>query len=220
VFVDDRLVLEARDATLARGRLGLMTYRASADFDNLVITPNNYTTIYANAFAPGAAVGPWAHTGPGAWSLGSAGVYAQNSVAGDARAIIGATSAEDQSVTVRARATAFAVPSGQNQRWFGVLLRYVDDNNYVYASLRSSNRVSLRRLVNGRIEVLAEAPLTVTPGAWYTLRVEALLHATYVYVNGELVLEGPNHWMLPNGQTGLITYKTAAEFDDFLAYQP
>jgi hypothetical protein len=41
-----------------------------------------------------------------------------------------------------------------------------------------------------------------------------------VYVNGELVLEGPNHWMLPNGRVGLMTYKAAAEFDDFLAYQP
>jgi hypothetical protein len=220
VFIDDRLLLQARDATFASGRLGLMTYRASADFDNLVITPNGYTTIYANAFAPGTAPGAWTHTGPGSWSVGSAGVYAQNSVAGDARAIIGSASAEDQSVTVRMRATAFAVPSGQSQRWVGVLLRYVDDQNYVYVSLRSSNTVSLRRLVNGQIEVLAEAPLTVTPGAWYTVRAEALLHATRVYVNGELVLEGPNHWMLPHGQTGLVTYRAAAEFDDFLAYQP
>jgi hypothetical protein len=220
VFIDDRLVLEARDATLARGRLGLMTYRTSADFDNLVITPNGYTTIYTSAFPAGTPAGRWTHTGPGSWSIGSAGVYAQNSVEGDARAIIGAASAEDQSVTARMRATAFATPTGQSQRWFGVILRYVDDQNYVYVSLRSNNTVSLRRLVNGQIEVLAEAPLTVTPGAWYTVRAEALLHATYVYVNGELLLDGPNHWMLPHGQTGLVTYKAAAEFDDFLAYQP
>lgn len=220
VFVDDRLVLEARDATLARGRLGLMTYRTSADFDNLVITPNGYTTIYTSAFTAGTALGRWTNTGPGSWSAGSAGVYAQNSVAGDARAMIGAASAEDQSVTVRMRATAFAVPSGQSARWFGVILRYMDDQNYVYVSLRSNNTVSLRRLVDGQIEILAEAPLTVTPGAWYTVRAEALLHSTHVYVNGELLLEGSNHWMLPYGQTGLVTYKAAAEFDDFLAYQP
>ncbi len=220
VFVDDRLVLEARDATLARGRLGLMTYRTSADFDNLVITPNGYTTIYTSAFPAGTALGRWLNTGPGSWSAGSAGVYSQNSVAGDARAIIGSASAEDQSVTVRMRATAFAVAGGQSARWFGVMLRYVDDQNYVYVSLRSNNTISLRRLVNGQIEVLAEAPLTVTPGTWYTVRAEALLHATYVYVNGELLLEGPNHWMLPHGQTGLVTYKAAAEFDDFVAYQP
>jgi hypothetical protein len=220
VFVDDELVLEARDETLARGQLGLVTYRASADFDNLIITPNGFTTIYENSFASGSPEGPWTHTGTGAWSRGTGGAYAQNSVAGEARALIGAHSAEDQSVTVRARAVAFAVGSEQSQRWFGVVLRYVDDRNYVYVTLRGSNQISLRRLVDGRAEVLAQAPLTVTPGTWYTVRAEALLHGTHVYVNGELVLEGPNHWMLPNGRVGLMTYKAAAEFDDFLAYQP
>ena len=218
VFVDDRLVLEARDATFARGRLGVMTSRASADFDNLVITPNGYSTIYANAFAPADALGAWANTGPGSWSKASSGVYAQNSVAGDARAIIGAASAEDQSITVRARAIAYAI--GTQERWFGAMLRYVDDRNYVYVSLRNSNRISLRRLVDGQIQILAEAPFTVTAGAWYTLRAEALPDATHIYVNGEPVLAGPALTTSPRGQVGLVTYKTAADFDDFLAYQP
>ncbi len=217
VYLDDRLVLSARDTTHALGTVGLMTSRASADFDNVVITPNNYMTIYSSAFPAGQPAGPWSNTGPGAWSVSSTGTYAQNSVAGDARALIGPQSGEDQVVSVRARAIAFA----SGDRWFGALVRYVDDRNYAYVSLRSSNRISLRQLTNGSIRTLAEAPLTVTPGTWYTLRVEALLYATRVYVNGEMVLEASHVGNeLPRGRVGLVTYKAAAEFDDFLAYQP
>ncbi len=222
VFVDDRLILGTHDATHSSGSMGLMTSRASADFDNLYITPNHQSTIYSNYFIQGDPVGPWKNTGPGAWNEVSNGFYAQSSVAGDARAIIGAASAEDQTITVRARATAFAVPSGSQARWFGALLRYVDDANYAYVSLRNTNQISLRQLVNGQINVLTEAPFTVTPGTWYTLRVEAGLFSTNVYVNGELVLEGPplRSRMAPRGQVGLVTYKAAADFDDFFAYQP
>ena len=220
VYVDDRLLLQARDGNLRQGRLGLMTSRARADFDNLVITPNGLSTIYSSPFDPAGALGPWANTGPGSWRLGTGGAYEQNSVAGDARAIIGAASADDQVVAVRTRATAFAVPSGTQERWFGVMLRYLDDRNYVYVSLRSSNRVSLRQVVNGQVQVLREATFTVTPGTWYSLRAEALVGATRVYVNRNLVLQAPAVQPLPRGQVGLVTFKAAAQFDDFVAYQP
>ena len=220
VFVDDRLVLQARDGNLRQGRLGLMTSRASADFDNLVITPNGLSTIYSSAFTSGEALGPWVNTGAGSWAQGSSGVYQQNSVAGDARAIIGAASADDQVISVRARATAFAVPSGTQERWFGAMLRYVDDRNYVFVSLRSSNRVSLRQVVDGNVSILREAALTVTPGTWYSLRAEALPGTTRVYVNGNLMFQAAAVQPLPRGQVGLVTFKAAAEYDNFLAYQP
>jgi hypothetical protein len=220
VFVDDRLVLQARDGNLRQGRLGLMTSHTSADFDNLVITPNGLSTIYSSAFTQGEAPGPWVNTGPGAWAQGSSGVYQQNSVAGDARAVIGAASAEDQILSVRVRATAFAAPSGTQERWFGAMLRYLDDRNYVFVSLRNSNRVSLRQVVDGRVSVLREAALTVTPGTWYSLRAEALPDATRVYVNGNLRLQAPPVQPLPRGQVGLVTFKAAAEYDNLLAYQP
>jgi hypothetical protein len=213
VYVDDLRLLQAQDFTHAQGQLGVMTSRASADFDNLLITPNGYSTIYWSVPNPSLAL--W-HAA-GAWSVGANGVHAQTSTAGDARAIIGSASAEDQIVSVRARATVF----NGSDRWFGAIVRYVDDRTHAYVSLRNSNRISLRRLVDGRIEVLAEAPLTVTDGTWFSLRVEALQHATNVYVNGELVLEGPRlQDGLTRGQVGLATYRAGAEFQDFLAYQP
>jgi hypothetical protein len=70
-------------------------------------------------------------------------------------------------IQTRVRATAFAAPSGSQERWFRTPARYRDASNYYYLSVRNSNKVSLRKVVNGRITVLGAAPLTVTPGTWY-----------------------------------------------------
>jgi pectate lyase len=86
-------------------------------------------------------------------------------------------------------------------------------------TLRSSNTVSLRRLVHGQIQVLGERTLNVTPGTWYTLRMESVGSSLRLFVNGTLVAAANNAGP-PNGQIALATYKAAADFDDFLAYQP
>src|SRR5688572_8278242 len=39
--------------------------------------------------------------------------------------------------------------------WIGIAARIVDDSNYPYLTLRRSNQLSLRRLVNGSIQVIA-----------------------------------------------------------------
>jgi hypothetical protein len=99
----------------------------------------------------------------------------------------------DQSIRARMRATQF----NGTDRWFGLIGRYVDSQNY-YVSLRNSNSISLRKLTNGAITVLDTATL-----------------------NGRLVLEATDT-MAPHatGRYGLGNFKTAAEADDFLAVQP
>jgi pectate lyase len=99
------------------------------------------------------------------------------------------------------------------------MTHYVDEDNHIYATLRSSNTVSLRRLVHGEIEVLGEATLNVTPGTWYTLRMETVGNSVRLFVNGTQVAAA-NNVGPPEGQIALATYKAAADFDDFLAYQP
>ena len=63
--------------------------------------------------------------------------------------------------------------TGQNQ-WFGIAARYRDDSDYYYLTVRNSNTVSLRRLVNGAVTVFGTAPLTVRPNTWYDLRLDAV----------------------------------------------
>jgi len=89
----------------------------------------------------------------------------------------------------------------------------------VYVTLRSSNTVTLRKLVNGNIVELGAAVLTVTPNTWYTVRLEAVGSRLRTYVNGRLVLEATDPQPVI-GLVGLVTYRTAADFDDFRAVIP
>jgi hypothetical protein len=157
------------------------------------------------------AAGRWKNLGQSAW-FAENGVYRQ---AYGTRSLTGA-STNDHVVQVRVRPTAF---NGAD-RWVGLLARYENDSNYVYVTLRSSNVLSLRRLSFGQIEVLDEQPLTVTPNTWYTLRLEKIGNKLRVYVNDTLRISAEDNVGLPGGRVGLLTYKAAADFDDFIAYQP
>jgi hypothetical protein len=195
------------------------TDRTAADFDNVIVTPTPFTTVYAANFE-GASPGPWTLTGFGLWRQwrGESTVYFQSSIAGDARASIGAP-ADDQVVRVRARLDTFASPTGTQERWFGLMARQVDSSNYYYLSLRSSNTLSLRKLVDGVPVVLATANYTVLPATWYNLRLDAVGDELRAYVNGTLRLEVRDSTH-ERGRSGLVMFKTAADYDDFVAYQP
>jgi hypothetical protein len=54
------------------------------------------------------------------------------------------------------------------------MTRFVDASNYYYMTVRSSNTVSLRKLTNGAVSVLATVPLTVSADTMYALRLEAV----------------------------------------------
>jgi len=219
VFVDGRLLLDVDSSGPTHGRAALVTDRSQGEFDNVIVSPTLHTTLYANDFEDGSA-GPWTHTGTGLWQLwtGLSTVYYQSSIASDARASIGVPT-NDQIVRVRARLNTFANPSGTQERWFGLMARQTDPLNYYYLSLRSSNTVSLRKVVNGSISVLASAPFTVRPATWYQLRLDAIGNHLRVYVDGNLLLEATDA-SLPTGNSGPVMFKAAVDYDDFLAYQP
>ena len=189
MYVDGRLLVDADSSGPTHGRAALVTDRAQAEFDNVVVSPTLHTTMYTNDFENGSA-GPWTHTGIGFWNLwtGMSTVYFQSSVAGDARASIGAP-ADDQIVRARTRLDTFATPSGTQERWFGLMARHVDERNYYFLSLRSSNTVSLRKVVDGSVTSLATVPFTVLPSIWYQLRLDAVGNRLRAYVDGVLLLE-------------------------------
>jgi hypothetical protein len=218
VFVDGRLLLDVDSGGPTHGRAALLTDRAQAEFDNVIVSPTLFTTLYTNDFEDG--TGPWNFSGLGFWNLrilGSA-VFSQSSVAGDARASIGVPT-DDQIVRVRARLDTFATLTGTQERWFGLMARHVDAANFYYLSLRSSNTVQLRKVVNGTITPLASATLPVVPGHWYQLRLDAVGDQLRAYVDGNLLLEASDT-SLPVGDSGPVMFKSAADFDDFAAYQP
>ncbi|HUQ09414.1 MAG TPA: family 16 glycoside hydrolase [Steroidobacteraceae bacterium] len=227
VYVDGNLVLEAWDDALSHGRAALLSYKASVDYDNVILSPHLTQTIYAASEGlvynpPMLQPEPWSYQGSGQWSWQSGGPgdvrFNQASTADVARAVVGPEQIinTDQMLQARVRPRAFN-PGGSP--WFGVMVRYTDQNNYVYITLRKSNTVTLRKLVNGSIVELGAATLTVTPNTWYTVRLEAVGSRLRTYVNGRLVLEATDPQPV-SGRVGLVTYRTAADFDDIRAVVP
>ncbi|HKU89387.1 MAG TPA: hypothetical protein VJP84_06320 [Steroidobacteraceae bacterium] len=227
VYIDGAPVLDADDGNLTHGYAALVMYRAAADYDNVVVTPNNLTTIYAqkdanNSQPPVVNELPWVYAG-GTWSWhpdGSNMVLTQSALGGDARAATGplneVESDADQVVEARTRLGSFG---SATDPWFGIMARYRDPQNYLYLSLRKSNTLTLRRVINGQITQLGTVTFTVTPGTWYRLRLDAVGSRVRAYVNGRLRIEATDP-QPSNGRTGLLTFRTAADFDDYNAIRP
>jgi hypothetical protein len=216
VFVNDSVIAEAWDTALAHGQAGVMMYKAAADYDNVVITPNPRSALFRDTFA---SLDPAWESTSGTWVAGGQpSSLKQTDISGDARTFTG-IEADDQSVRVTVRPTQFAEGSGDP--WFGVAARYRDVGNYYYLTLRKSNQVSLRRVSNGQITVLDSAPftVTVTAGKSYALKLEAVGNKIRGYVDGQLLVEATDS-TLPTGRYGLVTYRAAAEYASLEVTQP
>ncbi len=205
---------------IPHGNVALVGYRTAADYDNVVAAEVGQRPIVDIWSFSSGCQGPlaspvWTLTGTGTWSCeANTGVVYQTSTAGDARALIG-TPTDDQVLTTRARITSV---SGQD-RWFGLAARYVDASNYYYLTVRTSNKVSLRKVVNGAVTVLGTASLPVSLNTWYDLRLDAVGNELRAFVNGAQVLQAVDT-SLASGQGGLLTYRTAAEYASYDAWQP
>jgi hypothetical protein len=218
VYLNGALVLTAESsAAQVAGSAALVMYGAAADYDNVTVTPTPRATLFADDFSDRYYYGDWLQTGTGQWSHTNS-MFSQNSVAGDARALIG-TPTDDQVVSFRVRPTAFAAGTATQERWVGLIARYTDDRNYYFLTLRNSNKVSLRKVVNGAVTVIGSVPLTVSAGSTYALRLDATGQSLRAYVNDALVIQAVDS-SHAKGRGGAVTYKAAAQFDDYMAYQP
>jgi len=85
--------------------------------------------------------------------------------------------------------------------------------------MRGSNRLSLRKVVNGNVVELGTVVQNATPGIWYRLRLETIGTQVRAYVNGKLLIEAVDPQ--PSiGRIALDTQNTLADFDDIRAIQP
>jgi len=205
VYVDGQKIIWTYDSTLSHGHAGIRMYKAAADIDNVVISPGPTSEqVYADRETTG-----------GTWS-GSPTDLVQSSVStGGARRTSG-WPREDQVVQATITVNRFSTVGSP---WVGLITRLVDANNYYYVTARKSNELSLRRLTNGSITVLGSVPLTVTPGAPFVLRMEAIGDRLRVYINDVLRMEQAGAQVIA-GKVGVMTYRAGARFDDYTAYEP
>jgi hypothetical protein len=212
-YVDGRLVAPITDSALTHGSVGVMMYKTQADIDNVHVSPDHYTRYWETYFLQNS-LHLWTQT-KGSWEQGF-GELLQTSLTGDARILTGAVG-EDQVVQARVRPTEFAAAAGS--RWFGLIARYKDEGNFYYVTLRNSNEISLRKLVDGQTQVLATAPLPVSLHQSYKLRLATVGNSVRVWVDGTQRLQATDSSHTA-GRFGFATYKTAAAYDDLLTYDP
>jgi len=214
VFVDDRLLFDVTDGALLQGYSGIMMYKTRADIDNIALGGNPGTTHFSTGFETGdpqvAGADGWQYlTVNGSQVISTASTATSDSARSTGSQHYNATAA-----SVRARATEF---DGAD-RWFGLAIRYMNAQNYHYITVRGSNTILLRKLVNGVPQTLDSASLPVTLNTWYRLRLEVIDQKLVVYVDNQRVLEAPDPALLSGGNLGraaLLTYKAVGQFDDF-----
>lgn len=232
VYVNNQLMLQARDSTHTHGSAGFRTSFAQGEFDNVVISPNPSVTLLSDNFESN--VFDWAIQPAANWIVtGAAGsrVLRQTVASGNAQAISGIRNlgavwpeAADQVVQARLRALSFS--SGSDPR-FGLIARYrngeTNDPSYTLVTLHRNGYLLLRELKDGVLRVIDRVDRTISAGTWYTVRLEAVGDRVRVYLNNALVLEGGVGQIDPNSvgvQFGLITAGTSAEFDNVRVTQP
>ena len=73
--------------------------------------------------------------------------------------------------------------------------------------------------MNGVVTVLGTLSFTVRPNTWYNLRLDAVGNELRGFINGAQVLQAidSSH---TSGQGAILTYKAAAEYVNYLAWQP
>lgn len=140
-------------------------------------------------------------------------VYRQSSTAGNATSIWNNTSRTNQAVEADIKPTSFSTTTGD--KWFGLVARYTSATNHYYVTLRNNNTLLLRKMVNGVFTTLASAALPVTLNRSYQVRLEAIGTKLRVFVDGQLLAQASDR-SLSQGQAGVVTFRTRADFDNVL----
>jgi len=216
VYLNDRQVLEAHDFTFAAGAPGIMTDGFQADYDNVIVSPAPFTSIYSDDFSS---------SQPDKWIQGEwpvvDGVLVQPYISRFIRIWTGAPT-DDQIVRVRVKPTSFM----EENNWVGLAGRLILEDYYLYVSLHERDVIALWTRTGGVSTQLATARTPVNVGTWYDLRLEVINDIARVFVDDKLILTATvpepilNGEVREKGHVGLITYKATAEYDDFIAYQP
>jgi hypothetical protein len=219
VLVNERPWIYVRDNDISGGQPGVMMYRTRADYDNVLVNSNPGAPALVDDFDIERRNPNTMDEASGSWHRVSS-VYRQVDLTGAAQLLTrngGNGTYGDQIVEADLRPTQF---SGAD-RWIGLATRYVDANNYVYVTLRNTNTLQIKKLVNGAVQTLASMPFSVAANTTYRVRLETVGSRIRAYVNGELKLEVSDTSNTPGAKrAGVVMYKTAADVDNFSLFQP
>ncbi|MEJ3743069.1 pectate lyase [Actinomycetes bacterium KLBMP 9797] len=156
--------------------------------------------------------GGWSKSG-GSWTVAADGanqVFRQSKLASEAaRVFAGEKSWTAYAVQARVKPTGF----GQAAGFTGIGARAQSATSLYRLVLTGAGTVQLQALKSGALQVLSSAPLPVTHGAWYTLKLEVSGATVRGSVDGKALVSGSSP-LFASGQIGLTTGYATADFDD------
>lgn len=211
--------LQAEDSSLSQGRAALVTHRARADYDNVYVAPTASTRLLAKQF-PTNAVGRQLTYLSGDWRMSfNPGDYGLNQLdpGTNSFAIAPGPAIDNQSVTTDAILNSFG--STNPVASFGLVTRWTNAQNHYSLSVRSSNSLQIRKMVNGTLTVLKGITWNVTPGSTHRYTFEVRGNELTASVDGIVRLRAIDN-SLPRGQYGIAAYRTTARFLSLDARQP
>jgi hypothetical protein len=223
VRINNQYTAVATDRSLSTGRAGLATFAARADFDDVhvaattepfLLLAKDYRGVGPDTTRPMTQVG-------GNWQVlqdasGDPVALSQTDASGSALSLTG-TPVENQEITSRVRLDSYG--SSQTGAWFGFLARYVDAQNHYYVTVRGTNQIDIRKLVNGVITVLASRNYTAPLGVYREYRLRVINDQLQLFVNGLLVASAHDD-DIARGQYGIATYRAKATWQSIKVIQP
>jgi hypothetical protein len=224
VSVDGIPRVHVKDTSFTRGHPGVAGFRTRFEVDNVIVSPATRMLVRFDTPERNWWAAPPAGLSTGEWTqvfdaTVNQWVVRQSATTGDARRF-SVIPIGNQVISARVRPTGFGTTTGTQDPWIGIAGRVVDDRNYYYLTLRRSNQVSLRRVVNGVVQVIATVPQPLTTGAWHDLRLEFIGTNIRAFVNGDLKIQTTDPTMTGGGRNALLMYKTEANIFSYMAYQP
>ena len=214
------------DSSLSRGRGGVATWLARADFDDVhVAGTDEYVPLFSREYGfTGFSYESGLNELSGDWEVREScdeescwlDGLSQLDTRGDAVAVIG-TPVPNQDINARVRLDSYA--ASQQGAWFGLLARYVDARNHYYVTVRSTGQIQIRKIVNGVITILGTANFTAVPGQYYDVQFLVINDQLQLYVDRVLAVTAHDR-DIARGQYGIATYRAAANWDAFSVMQP
>lgn len=123
---------------------------------------------------------------------------------------------KDVAVSVR-----FRTVSGEVDQAAGLVVRATDESNYLIVRANAlEDNTRLYRVVDGRRKQIAGRDMTVTPGEWHTLKLEAKGEALTVWFDGEKIIDARDATFLDAGKVGLWTKADSVTLFDDLVIEP
>jgi hypothetical protein len=111
--------------------------------------------------------------------------------------------------------------AGDVDRAGGIVVRYIDRNNYYLARANAlEDNVRLYAVVQGKRTQLAGQPVVVEPNKWHKLRLVVTGRQLQVYFNDVLVCQAPDDAHRDAGQVGLWTKADSVTLFDDLVIKP